>query len=62
MSNMTQEDAARRLGVTVYSIANYRKKGILEQVDEEGRVKVTVESVERLKAAFEVTKNKATAQ
>jgi hypothetical protein len=50
---ITQEEAARILDVTVYSVANYRKRGVLDQVNEDGRVKVTLESVERLKIALD---------
>lgn len=54
MQTFTQEEAATRLDVSVPTIANYRKKGSLEQVEEDGRVKVTAESVEVVKFATDV--------
>jgi excisionase family DNA binding protein len=50
METMTETEAAQRLGVTVYTIRNYRKDGRLTQVKVGRRKMVTTESVERRKA------------
>jgi hypothetical protein len=54
MDLMTQEEAAIFLEVTVGTVENYRRRRSLQTVLDEGRVKVTRASVEKLKEALAV--------